>query len=86
MAQSLIEYFEAAAGKRRPTLLLKNARVVDVFTGTVVEGNLEIYKDRVIGLTKKVREADLVLDVKGYYLLPGFIDSHIHIESTLLIP
>jgi adenine deaminase len=86
LAQSLIEYFEAAAGKRRPTLLLKNALVVDVFTGSVVEGNLEIYKDRVIGLTKKVREADLVLDVKGYYLLPGFIDSHIHIESTLLVP
>ncbi|ACV23969.1 adenine deaminase [Methanocaldococcus fervens] len=75
-------------------IVLKNARIVDVYTGEVIEGNVGFEKDKIsfvdlnneidkiVEKTKDVR----VIDLKGKYLSPTFIDGHIHIESSHLIP
>ena len=68
--------------------LLKNARVVNVFTETIEETNVLIEKDKIIGVGDYYTDgdADVIEDLSGKYICPGFIDGHIHIESTLMVP
>ncbi|MDD6270061.1 MAG: adenine deaminase [Oscillospiraceae bacterium] len=68
-------------------LLLKNGFVVNVFTGEIEKQNVLI-EDGVITGTGGYdnSDADIVNDVSGKYICPGFIDGHIHIESTMLLP
>lgn len=67
--------------------LLKNATVVNVFTGELLKENVLIEKDIVIGVGDYTdSDADVVEDLSGKYICPGFIDGHIHIESTMLTP
>ena len=74
----------AAAGRERADLVLHNASVLDVFTGTVRKGSLAVKDGVILGLGpyKGKEERDL----KGAYVLPGFIDGHVHIESSLCTP
>ena len=67
-------------------LLLKNARLVNVFSGEINKTNLAV-KDGFIAATgPEYDTADEVIDLDGQYLSPGLIDAHLHIESTLLLP
>lgn len=67
--------------------LLKNGIVVNVFTGELEHENVLIEDEKIIGVGQYFDdEADEVEDVSGKYICPGFIDGHIHIESTLLTP
>ena len=67
--------------------LLKNGFVVNVFTDEIEKTNVLIEEDRIIGIGAYTDEdADIVEDVTGKYVCPGFIDGHIHIESTMLTP
>ena len=68
------------------TTLLKNGTLINVFTGELEKTNVLIEDDKVIGVGDYYTEADKVEDVSGKFLCPGFIDSHIHIESTTLNP
>lgn len=80
----------AAAGRLPCTLSVENAQLVNVFTGEIYPASVDIYKDVIV----RVREAgssapaasERVLDARGLYLLPGFIDTHMHVESSLLVP
>ncbi|MBQ3108548.1 MAG: adenine deaminase [Clostridia bacterium] len=74
----------AAAREGHSTLVIKNARVVNVFTDEIVEADVAVFDDTVIGVGSY--SADLELDAKGAYLAPGFIDAHMHIESTMVTP
>lgn len=74
----------AAAGRKPADLLVRNARIVDVFSGHIVEAPLAIGAGRVLGFFET--EAEQELDAKGSYLLPGLIDGHVHIESSLVSP
>ncbi len=68
-------------------LLLKNGAVVNVFTGELEKSNVLIENDKIIGVGDyQDEEADAVENVEGKYICPGFIDGHIHIESTMLTP
>ncbi|MEO0098873.1 MAG: adenine deaminase [candidate division WOR-3 bacterium] len=66
-------------------LLLKNGRLVNIFTGEIVKTNILVSsgKIREIGPYLSGEEE---IDLKGSYLLPGLIESHIHLESSLLSP
>lgn len=75
---------DAAAGKIPCDLLIKNANVLDVFSRSFYKGDVAIYNGKIAALGE--REAKEVIDAKGRYLSPGLIDSHIHIESTLITP
>ena len=67
--------------------LLKNGLVINVFTGEIEKANVLIGDDKILGVGDYGDgEAENILDVSGKYICPGFIDGHIHIESTMLTP
>lgn len=67
--------------------LLKNGTVVNVFTGKCEKKNILISDDTIIGVGAYTdNEADIVEDISGKFVCPGFIDAHMHIESTMLTP
>lgn len=80
----LKEFIAVARGDKPADLLLKNARIVNVFSGKIEEGSVAIHRGRITGIGGY--RARRVTDLKGLYLSPGLIDSHIHIESTMLCP
>ena len=68
-------------------LLLKGGMVVNVFTDTIERANVLIEGEKIIGIGDYTdSDADIVEDVSGKYVCPGFVDGHIHIESTMLQP
>ncbi len=75
-----------ALGERPARVLIRNARVVNVFTGEIELTNLAIHRKRIAGLGDDYTEAEQVIDAGGRYALPGFIDAHLHIESSMLVP
>ncbi len=75
----------AARGDIFSDLVIRNCRVVNVFTGEVLERDVAIYGDRIAGVDKGY-EGRRVIDAGGAFVLPGFIESHFHIESTMLRP
>lgn len=67
--------------------LLKNGVIINVFTDTIEQTNVLIEDERIVGLGDySDSDADTVEDISGKYVCPGFIDGHIHIESTMLQP
>lgn len=84
-ASSLQRRIDAAQGRLPCDLILKNAHYLDVFSCEWRKGDLSILDGCIVGLEpglKGVREVDL----KGKWVAPGFIDAHVHIESSLLTP
>src|SRR6056297_2670368 len=69
-----------ARGDEPADLVLRGGRVFDLVTGTLIEGDVAIVGDR------ESYEALRVIDVSGLILVPGFIDTHLHIESSLVTP
>ena len=68
-------------------ILFKNGCFVNVFTGELECADILIQDDIIIGLGDYCDEdADVVRDISGKVVCPGFIDAHIHIESTMLTP
>ena len=78
----LDELIAAARGETRADLLLKNARVVNVFSGEIQSGHVAVAKDRIVGIGEY--DAARIIDLKGAYLTPGFIDGHVHLESSMV--
>lgn len=67
--------------------LLMGGTVINVFTGEAEKTNVLFEDDKIIGVGEYTSaDADDVEDVSGKYICPGFIDGHIHIESTMLTP
>lgn len=64
-------------------LLLRNCKVINVFTCTIEEANVAIADGRIVGVGT-YDNAHREMDLNGAYLAPSFIDGHIHIESSLL--
>ncbi len=75
---------KVARGEEPADLLLKNAKVVNVFSGEIEETSVAITHTRVVGLGDY--PAQRVIDLKGAYVCPGFIDAHVHIESAMVPP
>ncbi|MFN3535615.1 MAG: amidohydrolase family protein, partial [Desulfatiglandales bacterium] len=75
----------AAQGRLECDLVLKNGFVLDVYTGDILLGDVGIIEGRIAGVGKNYRGKE-ELDLSGMFLSPGFIDAHMHVESTMLIP
>lgn len=80
----LEKYISAAAGRTKADIVLKNAKYVNVFNGKIESGDIAICGDRVVGTGSY--EGVKEIDVSGMYVLPGYIDGHVHIESSQLSP
>jgi adenine deaminase len=80
----LADLIEVARGDKPADLLLKNATVINVFTGDIEETHIAIVHSRVVGLGDY--QAREVVDLGGRYVCPGFIDAHVHIESAMVPP
>ncbi len=80
----LEKYIEAAAKRKKADIVLKNAAFVNTLTGKVEKGDIAITADRIVGIGSY--EGRKEYDLKGLTVLPGLIDSHVHIESSMLSP
>jgi adenine deaminase len=74
-----------ARGDDKADLMLTDGRVVDVFTGSVVEADVAVV-DGLIASVGPRRDAAKTVDLDGRYLLPGLIDAHVHLESSMVTP
>ena len=72
-------------GKQQADLVLKNLKLVDVFTGEIVESNVAVKDGLIAGVSRSYR-GKKEIDLNGQYLAPGFIDAHLHLESTMVTP
>jgi adenine deaminase len=85
--QDLIELIEAASGLRELDLIIRDVRIVNVYTGEVQPGALGIYNGVIVSpyISDQAKTKN-IFDGKGAFALPGLIDTHVHIDSTLLTP
>lgn len=67
-------------------LRLDDIKVVNVYTGSVDQGAIGIQAGRIVTPYAAGYEAKTVVDGQGMYAIPGFIDTHVHLDSTLVIP
>ena len=80
----LEQIIDVAAGRTRAQIVLKNAQVVNVFTNEIVEGNVAIHSGFIAGIGDYV--GNQVFDLKGKIVAPSFIDGHVHVESSMVMP
>ncbi len=85
-AERLRSVIAAGRGEQPAELLLTGARVVNVFTREITPGNVALTNGVIAGIGPEYTRGETVIDLSGHYLLPGLIDAHLHIESTLLLP
>ncbi len=85
--KDLIELIEAASGLCELDLIIRDVRIVNVYTGQVQNGALGIYKGAIVSpnISDQAKTKN-IFDGKGAFALPGLIDTHVHIDSTLLTP
>lgn len=76
---------DQAMGRIEADLVIKGARFLNVVTGELAQGDIAIGGDRIIGTYEEYRGA-VEIDARGLICVPGFIDAHLHVESTLLTP
>ncbi len=80
----LAQIIKIARGDEPADTLLRNCKMVNVFTGEIIETDIAIVHSRIVGLGPY--EAHNVVDLGGRYVAPGLIDSHVHIESSMVPP
>ena len=73
-----------ARGDHPADLLLHNAKLVNVFSGEILDTDIAVAEGHIAGFGP--REAKAEVDLGGRYLAPGFIDAHVHIESAMASP
>jgi adenine deaminase len=78
----LAEIIKLARGEKQVDLLLKNGRVINVFSGDIHEAHVAIADSQIIGFGEY--DAKEVVDLDGHYVAPSFIDGHVHIESSMV--
>ena len=80
----LEQIIDAAIGRKKAEIVLKNGRFVNVFTGEICEGDIAIEGGKIVGFGKY--EGETEYDIAGKIAVPGLIDAHVHIESSQLSP
>ncbi|HKK90449.1 MAG TPA: adenine deaminase, partial [Desulfobacteraceae bacterium] len=78
------ERITAAAGRQRADTLFCNGKVINVFTGEILELDFAVKDGYVCGFGPY--EAESIVDLDGCYVSPGFVDAHVHIESSMVTP
>ena len=76
---------EQGRGHAEADLVLKGGRIFDLVSGELVKSDVAISGDRIVGTHGEYRGAREI-DVSGKVVVPGFIDTHLHVESSLITP
>lgn len=84
MKEDLRNLIHKAKGQQESELVLKNANIINVFTGEIIHSNVAIDNGTIVGIGDYSGTVEIDLD--GAYLSPGFVDSHVHIESSMSSP
>ena len=85
--QSLIAEIESASSKIDADMYITNLRILDVYTETVYPGAMAIKNGKIVAINPNwTVQAEQVFDGRGMFAVPGFMDAHVHIETTLLTP
>lgn len=74
----------AASGEKKAKLVLKHARIINVFTESVEEADIAVEAGHIVGIGSY--EGENEVDLEGRYVCPGFLDGHIHLESSMVSP
>lgn len=74
----------AAAGREPADLVLKNASYVNVFSNEICQGDIAVAEGLIVGMGEYSGTEEV--DCAGKIVLPGFLDAHIHLESSLVSP
>lgn len=82
--EELKKMINIANGNEKAELVLKNCLIVNVFTSEIVKGDVAVDNGKIVGIGKYDGMEEM--DLKGAYLCPGFIDGHVHIESSMVSP
>lgn len=81
----LKKLIDVAAGRKNADFVIKNAKIVDVYSHSIIEGkDIAVLGAFIAGVGNY--DCENILDAEGAYVAPGFIDSHIHIESSYVTP
>jgi adenine deaminase len=80
----LRELIRVARGERPPDLVIKGGRVLNLFTGETIRADVALSGGRIAGVGSY--DSPEVIDAGGAFISPGFMDAHMHPESTLLAP
>lgn len=83
----LTEEINAAMGNNELDLILRNVRLVNVYTNEIYKADIGIFNKKIVSINPAddVRAREVV-ECNSAYAVPGFIDGHVHIETTLLTP
>ena len=85
MINAFKKRIQAAKTEIPADLVLKNAQVVNVFSGTIQEKDVAVYDGMIVGVGRGYRGTKET-DLTGKFIVPGLIDGHLHIESSMLTP
>lgn len=75
---------DVAAGRKKADLVLKNSTYVNVFSNELCKGGIAVARGQIVGMG--CYEGETEIDVSGKIVCPGFVDAHIHLESSLVCP
>lgn len=75
---------KVASKEIKADCVVKNGKIVNVFTGDITEGDIAIVDGFIAGIGQY--DGGEIIDAQGKFIAPGFIDGHMHIESTMLTP
>ncbi|TET51825.1 MAG: adenine deaminase, partial [Anaerolineales bacterium] len=81
----LAHFLAIARGDEPADLAFRNGRVCNVFTGEIIDADVAIAGDTIVGVGPDY-DAKEEIDLGGRYVCPGLIDSHVHLESSMVTP
>ena len=84
MDKQINELISVARGEKKADLVIKNGKILNVFTKELMSGDIAIFDGYIAGIGSY--DGEEVIDAEGKIICPGLIDAHIHIESTMLSP
>lgn len=83
--KQLQERVAVSDGREKADLVIKNGRIVNVFSGEIMEGDIAIKNGYIAGIGD-FSEGEQIIDAAGEFIVPGFIDAHVHVESAMVTP
>ena len=83
--ESLAARIDKALGRRPADLVIKHARILNLATGALEEGDVAVAGEIVVG-THESYDGRVTVDGRGVVVVPGFIDTHVHVESSVVTP